>query len=228
MGDDMKANILVIEDDLDIQELISEFLKAENYEVDTASDGVEGINKFKNGEYDLIILDLMLPNLDGFSTCKMIRNKSNVPIIILTALNDEKDQLKAFDFNVDDYITKPFSFNILIKRVEAVLRRIKKEEENIIEYGNLKLDYETYKIYENGEELEFTTKEFEILHLLMSNVHKVLTREMLLDRIWGYDFYGENRIVDAHIKNIRKKLKLPYIQTVKGIGYRLELKDEEK
>lgn len=224
----MKAKILVVEDDLNIQELICEFLKSQEYEVDSANDGIEALNKFNSNEYDMIILDLMLPNLDGHSTCKMIRNKSDVPIIILTALNDEDNQLKAFEFQVDDYITKPFSFNILVKRVEAVLRRRNKVEENSVTYEGLKINCDEYKAYEDGEEIQLTTREFEILNLLISNVHKVLTREMLLDKVWGYDYYGETRIVDSHIKNIRKKLKKSYIQTVKGVGYRLELKDEKE
>ncbi|MGX4567547.1 response regulator transcription factor [Clostridioides difficile] len=219
----MNSSILVIEDDSNIQELISEFLSAEGYQVDTANDGLEGIQKFKQGSYDLVILDIMMPNLDGYGVCKMIRKSSSVPIIFLTALNDEGDQLKGFDLECDDYITKPFSFNLLIKRVEAILRRSNKTiNDKFIVFEKLKLDLNTYIAEIDGEPIELTLKEFNILKALIEKYPQVITREGLLDIIWGYDYYGDTRIVDAHIKNIRKKISLPYIKTVKGIGYTLE------
>ena len=219
----MNSSILVIEDDSNIQELISEFLSAEGYHVDTANDGLEGIQKFKQGSYDLVILDIMMPNLDGYGVCKMIRKSSSVPIIFLTALNDEGDQLKGFDLECDDYITKPFSFNLLIKRVEAILRRSNKTiNDKFIVFEKLKLDLNTYIAEIDGEPIELTLKEFNILKALIEKYPQVITREGLLDSIWGYDYYGDTRIVDAHIKNIRKKISLPYIKTVKGIGYTLE------
>ncbi|EGT4809381.1 two-component response regulator [Clostridioides difficile] len=219
----MNSSILVIEDDSNIQKLISEFLSAEGYQVDTANDGLEGIQKFKQGSYDLVILDIMMPNLDGYGVCKMIRKSSSVPIIFLTALNDEGDQLKGFDLECDDYITKPFSFNLLIKRVEAILRRSNKTiNDKFIVFEKLKLDLNTYIAEIDGEPIELTLKEFNILKALIEKYPQVITREGLLDSIWGYDYYGDTRIVDAHIKNIRKKISLPYIKTVKGIGYTLE------
>ncbi|HBG7706469.1 TPA: response regulator transcription factor [Clostridioides difficile] len=219
----MNSSILVIEDDSNIQELISEFLSAEGYQVDTANDGLEGIQKFKQGSYDLVILDIMMPNLDGYGVCKMIRKSSSVPIIFLTALNDEGDQLKGFDLECDDYITKPFSFNLLIKRVEAILRRSNKTiNDKFIVFEKLKLDLNTYIAEIDGEPIELTLKEFNILKALIEKYPQVITREGLLDSIWGCDYYGDTRIVDAHIKNIRKKISLPYIKTVKGIGYTLE------
>ncbi|HFG9683605.1 TPA: response regulator transcription factor [Clostridioides difficile] len=219
----MNSSILVIEDDSNIQELISEFLSAEGCQVDTANDGLEGIQKFKQGSYDLVILDIMMPNLDGYGVCKMIRKSSSVPIIFLTALNDEGDQLKGFDLECDDYITKPFSFNLLIKRVEAILRRSNKTiNDKFIVFEKLKLDLNTYIAEIDGEPIELTLKEFNILKALIEKYPQVITREGLLDSIWGYDYYGDTRIVDAHIKNIRKKISLPYIKTVKGIGYTLE------
>lgn len=219
----MNASILVVEDDSSIQELIVEFLSSEGYSVDYANDGLEGIQKFKQGNYDLVILDVMMPNLDGYSVCKMIRKSSNVPIIFLTALNDETDQVKGFDLECDDYITKPFSFNLLIKRVEAILRRSSKHiNDNFIVFEDLKLDLNTYSANIEGENIELTLKEFNILKTLIEKYPQVITRENLLDSIWGYDYYGDTRIVDAHIKNIRKKISLPYIKTVKGIGYTLE------
>ncbi|MDK2563988.1 response regulator transcription factor [Romboutsia sedimentorum] len=219
----MNASILVVEDDFNIQELIVEFLSSQGYRVDYANDGVDGVQKFKQGNYDLIILDVMMPNLDGHSACKMIRKTSNVPIIFLTALNDESNQIKGFELECDDYITKPFSFKLLIKRVEAVLRRSSQAiNDDNISFERLTLDLNTYSANVNDENIELTLKEFNILKTLIEKYPQVITRENLLDSIWGYDYYGDTRIVDAHIKNIRKKIVLPYIKTVKGIGYTLE------
>lgn len=216
-------NILVIEDDSNIQELIVEFLNSEGYKVKSANDGIEGIQAFKKEEFDLVILDVMMPNLDGYGVCKMIRQSSNVPIIFLTALNQESDQIKGFDLMCDDYITKPFSFTLLIKRVEAVLRRTNNyNESNILTFEKLNLDLDTYQAYLDESTIDLTLKEFNILKTLIENYPQVITRENLLDSVWGYDYYGDTRVVDAHIKNIRKKIELPYIKTVKGIGYSLD------
>ena len=219
----MNTSILVMEDDVNIQELIVEFLKAEGYDVDYASDGLEGIQLFKKKEYDLVLLDIMMPNLDGYSVCKMIRQTSNVPIIFLTALNEESNQLKGFELECDDYITKPFSFNLLIQRVKAVLRRGRINiSSDLLIFEKLKLDLNTYSVQIDDQNIELTLKEFNILKMLIEKYPQVVTRENLLDSIWGYDYYGDTRIVDAHIKNLRKKISLPYIKTVKGIGYTLE------
>lgn len=218
-------SILVVEDENQIRELIVEFLKEDGYSVDEAGDGLDGYSKFKNKNYDLIIVDWMMPKLDGYGLCNLIRQDSDVPIIFLTALSDEEDQVKAFDAKADDFITKPFSFNILIKRVEALLRRNKKQvmtTENVLEFADLKLNNSTYKAYENDEELELTLKEFNILKLFIESYPSVVTREVLMDKIWGYDYYGDMRVIDAHIKNIRKKFKKEYIKTVKGVGYVLQ------
>ena len=219
----MNTSILVMEDDVNIQELIVEFLKAEGYDVDYASGGLEGIQLFKKKEYDLVLLDIMMPNLDGYSVCKMIRQTSNVPIIFLTALNEESNQLKGFELECDDYITKPFSFNLLIQRVKAVLRRGRINiSSDLLIFEKLKLDLNTYSVQIDDQNIELTLKEFNILKMLIEKYPQVVTRENLLDSIWGYDYYGDTRIVDAHIKNLRKKIILPYIKTVKGIGYTLE------
>ena len=219
----MNTSILVMEDDVNIQELIVEFLKAEGYDVDYARDGLEGIQLFKKKEYDLVLLDIMMPNLDGYSVCKMIRQTSNVPIIFLTALNEESNQLKGFELECDDYITKPFSFNLLIQRVKAVLRRGRINiSSDLLIFEKLKLDLNTYSVQIDDQNIELTLKEFNILKMLIEKYPQVVTRENLLDSIWGYDYYGDTRIVDAHIKNLRKKIILPYIKTVKGIGYTLE------
>ncbi|RXJ00699.1 DNA-binding response regulator [Anaerobacillus alkaliphilus] len=228
----MSYRILVVEDDVYIQELIQEFLQAQNYQVDVTDDGLEAWRLLASNErkYDLVLLDVMLPNLDGFSLCKMIRQKSALPVIILTALSEEKDQLKAFELEADDFITKPFSFNVLVRRVEAVLRRSATQPTptSDLEFGRLRVDVKGYKVYVDDELVDLTVKEFEILHLFIENTGRVLTRDVLLEKIWGYDYFGDNRIVDAHIKNIRKKLGVPYIKTVKGLGYSLERDHHEE
>lgn len=226
----MAYSILVVEDDLYIQELLSEFLKAQSYHVDVAEDGQEAWDKLHQKTYDLVILDIMMPRLDGFSLCRMIRNKWSIPVIVVSALSEEKDQIKAFELEADDYITKPFSFNILVKRVEAVLRRSHADQDKSseIRLDKLRIDCQAYKVYIDDQLVELTAKEFEILQCLLENLNKVLTRDMLLEKVWGYDFFGDPRIVDAHIKNLRKKLGLPYIKTVKGIGYTIERISDEK
>ncbi|MCR8936833.1 response regulator transcription factor [Brevibacillus laterosporus] len=218
----MSYRILVIEDDIDIQEVIKEFLLAHGFLVDTASDGIEGVTLFNKQEFDLVVLDIMMPNLDGYQTSKIIRSTSNVPIIMLTALEEEQDQVKGFESGIDDYITKPFSFDILIKRVEAILRRSRNQEHNhIYTFQELKIDCDTYRAFVSEEEVILTTKEFKIIQTLLEAKGKVVTREAMLDKLWGYDYYGDTRILDTHMKNIRKKLNLPYLRTVKGIGYKI-------
>ncbi|MCS7460507.1 response regulator transcription factor [Paenibacillus doosanensis] len=218
------VKILVIEDDADIQELLREFLSAQNYEVDAADDGVNGIRMFKDNSYDLVLLDVMMPNLDGYNVCKMIRGQSSsLPIVMLTALDDEAAQIKGFELGIDDYITKPFSFNILIKRVEAVLRRAKADSDSsMVKFKELAVDKEGFIVTVGGNKIELTVKEFAILVYLLDNRGRAVSREALLDHAWGYDYYGDARIVDTHVKNLRKKLGVPYIQTVKGIGYKFD------
>lgn len=220
MGD---KKILVVEDDRDIQELVEEILKAEGYKVYTANNGLEGYELFKYEDLDLIILDVMMPKMDGYQMAKLVRQRDEkIPIIMLTALEEEYDEIKGFETGVDDYITKPFSFNILIKRVKAIIRRNEKEEEKNIEFKEIYLDIDSFKAVVNGKEIELTYKEFEIIHHLMKNKNKVISRQNLLDQIWGKDYKGDTRVLDSHIKNLRKKLNIPYIKTLKGIGYKFE------
>ncbi|AMP19775.1 DNA-binding response regulator [endosymbiont 'TC1' of Trimyema compressum] len=219
----MADNILVVEDDKDIQEIIVEILRDKGYSVDLADNGREGFTAYQNKEYDLIIMDVMMPEVDGYQIAKLIRNKNKeIPILMLTALEEEYDQLKAFEIGIDDYVTKPFSFNILLKRVEAILRRTKGVSSNSYSKEGLFVDFDGYSVTVDGEEVELTTKEFEILSILIKNKGKVLSREKLLDDIWGYDFYGDTRVIDTHIKNIRRKIKLDFIKTLKGVGYKFE------
>ena len=217
----MSYKILVVEDDLDIQELIVEFLETKQYIVTTANDGVEGFKCFQKDQFDLILLDVMMPNMDGLSLSEMIRKKSNVPIIFLTALGEEQNHLKAFNIGADDYIVKPFSFAIFLKRVEALLRRTYGER-NVLIFNEIVLDLDGFTVKVNDEFVELTTKEFEILKILMSNKQKVLSRDALLNMAWDYEYFGEHRVVDVHIKNLRKKLNVSYIKTVKGVGYKID------
>lgn len=219
----MEKYILVVEDDYKSQQLLQQFLTSNGYKVDCANDGLEGIQMYKDRNYNLILLDIVMPNLDGFSMCKMIRKESDVPIIFVTALSSESDQIKGFDLLCDDYIVKPFSYNLLIKRIEAVLRRSKEDKAGVyLTFEKIKLNLKTYSAEIDGKIIDLTLKEFNILKSLIENYPQVVTRKKLLDSIWGYDYFGDTRIVDAHIKNIRKKIILPYIKTVKGIGYTLQ------
>lgn len=221
--------ILVIEDEKEIQRIIEAFLKNAGYEVKTADDGLEGITILQEYNFDLILLDIIIPKIDGYTVCEMIRKNSNIPIIILTALTDEESQLKGFDKLADDYITKPFSMPIVLKHIEAILRRAdnSRENMNILKYKNMTLDVENYEVYIDGEKIPFTYREYEILKLFMQNKGKVFTRDNILNSIWGYDYYGDDKIVNTHIKNIRKKLGYDYIETVRGVGYKI-VKENKK
>lgn len=215
--------ILVIEDEADIQELLTAFLEDSGYKVTVAGDGVAGITSFHCRPFDLVLLDIMLPKIDGYGVCEVIRQESSVPIVMLTALDSEENQVKGYDLRVDDYITKPFSMQILIRKIEAVLRRTSPvQETNQLVYRNLVLDLDGYKVIVDGENIELTQREFELLRELLQNQGKVLTRQALLNGLWKYDFYGDERVVDTHIKNLRKKLDVDYIETIRGVGYRID------
>ena len=217
--------LLVVEDDFDIQELLHSFLQEAGYEVDVANDGVEAIDIFSNSQFDLILLDIMLPKIDGFTLCELIRKQSQVPIIMLTALNGEEEQIKGLDLQVDDYITKPFSMPVLIRKIAAVLRRSnqgKDEENQTINYRNLILDLDSYIATVDGNSYELTQREFEVLRELLTHQGRVMTRQNLLDSVWKYDFFGDERVVDTHIKNLRKKLGIDFIQTIRGVGYKID------
>ena len=216
--------VLVVEDDLDIQELLQNFLGEAGYEVSLADDGISGYTVFKQGQYDLVLLDIMLPKVDGYGVCELIRKESQVPIIMLTALDSEEAQIKGLDLQVDDYITKPFSMPILLRKIAAVLRRVEKtdEQNSFISYRGLTLDLDGYKAHIDNGVIELTQREFEVLRELLTHQGKVLTRQMLLNSIWQYDFYGDERVVDTHVKNLRKKLNIDFIETIRGVGYRVD------
>lgn len=221
--------ILVVEDDTDIQELLDNHLSGSGYEVVLASDGVEAISLFSQGEFDLVLLDIMLPKIDGYGVCECIRKQSNVPIVMLTALDSEEDQIKGLDLQIDDYITKPFSMPILKRKIAAILRRTAsyKETDKYLYYKNVTLDLEGYIAYVDDRNIDLTAKEFEVLREFLLNQGRVYTRQNLLNILWNYDFYGDERIIDTHIKNIRKKVGADIIETIRGVGYRV-VKENKK
>ncbi len=218
-------HILIVEDDLDIQELLKNFLQDAGYTVTLAGDGAEAVSLFSDTHFDLILLDIMLPKIDGFTVCELIRRKSRVPVIMLTALSGEEEQIRGLDLQVDDYITKPFSMPILVRKIRAVLRRssmASEQEHRTIAYKNLVLDLDSYTAAVDGVFFELTQREFEVLRELLTHQGRVLTRQNLLDRLWKYDFYGDERVVDTHIKNLRKKLGIDFIKTIRGVGYKID------
>ena len=219
----MGKRILVIEDEASIQNILRIFLEDAGYQVTLADDGMDGIAAFHKDSFDLVLLDIMMPRLDGYSVCEMIRNESSTPVILLTALDDEDNQMKGFNLLADDYITKPFSMPLVLKRMEAVLRRARSgEKSSVLVYQNVQLDTENYKVFVEGKEVALTVLEFDILRLLMENQGRVFTREQLLDIIWNYDYLGDDKIINTHIKNIRKKLGVDCIETIRGVGYRID------
>ena len=216
------TRILVVEDEPDIQELLCAYLRESGYEVEQALDGVEALDKFRRGRFELVLLDLLLPKIDGFGVCELIRRESGVPILMLTAVDGESEALRGYGAGVDDYITKPFSMPVLLQKIRAVLRRSGQvpPERSLLRYRDLTLDLDGMEASLDGRSLELTAREFELLRTLISSPGRVYTREMLLSKLWGYDFYGDERVVDSHIKNLRRKLERDYIETVRGVGYR--------
>lgn len=222
------SKILIVEDDLSIQALLHDFIQEAGYSVVLASDGVEALAKYSEQDFDLVLLDIMLPKIDGYGVCEVIRQKSDVPVIMLTALDGEEDQIRGLDLKADDYITKPFSMPVLLRKIAAVLRRSSRQNDaqRTMDYKDLTLDLDGYKVYAGGESIDLTPREFEILRELLVNRGRILTRQNLLQTIWKYEFFGEERIIDTHIKNLRKKLgAADYIETIRGVGYRIDKED---
>lgn len=221
----MTKTILIVEDEASIQNIIKAFLEDAGYTTVLADDGLEGIEKFHKYSPDLVLLDLMLPKIDGFAVCELIRKESQVPIIMLTARDDDDSQMKGFDALADDYITKPFTMPLVMRRIEAVLRRTEQgnqTENTVIHYKEISLDTDSFTVLVSGESVPLTTREFEILKLFLENQGRVFTRDNLLNTIWGYDYFGDAKIVNTHIKNIRRKLGVDYIETIRGMGYKIE------
>ena len=219
----MKVNILIVEDEVDIREGVSEYLSEVGYNVISAEDGMQAIEIFNKNKFDLVILDIMLPKANGFVVLNKIRQESNVPVIMLTAMSDDYTQIMSFDEKADDYITKPFSIIVLHKRIEALLRRgVKVSENKKWCYGDIEIDFEGYSARKNGENIDLKPKEIKLIELLLKYEGKVLTRAQILDNLWNIEESPNDRVIDVYIKNIRKKLLLDCIVTVKGIGYKFE------
>ncbi len=218
--------ILVVDDEKLIRNVIKEYLSLENFIVDEAQDGDIAINKVKNSNYDLIIMDIMMPNKDGFSAFKEIKEIKKIPCIMLSARGEEYDKLTGFDLGVDDYVTKPFSPKELVARVKAVIKRTKQEEEKYV-FNTLVIDDKAHNVTVDNKEINLTPKEYDLLKYFVKNKNIALSREQLLSAIWGYDFYGDDRTIDTHIKTLRKAMGKygDLIKTVRGMGYKFEYKD---
>lgn len=220
------AIILIAEDEKSMQNIIVEYMKRGGHSCVTADDGIDAVTILKNNPVDLAILDIMMPHLDGFSVCKMAREMYNLPIIFLTAKEGEDDKLKGYDYGADDYMTKPFSPKVLLAKVNALLRRSTFESTGeTLTIGNLVLVPSSHSVVASGSDVELTHKEFEMLRFFMQNKNQVFSREQLLNRIWGYDFEGNTRTVDTHIKTLRQKLGTEgrYIVTLIRSGYKFEV-----
>ncbi|WP_312648491.1 response regulator transcription factor [Aminipila sp.] len=221
------SKLLIVDDEIKIREVIREYAEFNGYEVDEAADGMEAIGLCKLNEYDLIILDVMMPKLDGFSTCKELRKFKDTPVIMLSARGEEYDKLFGFELGVDDYVVKPFSPKELMARVHAVLARkasVQLAEQDVLNFKGLAINIPARTVLVDGEKIELTPKEYDLLFYLTKNCNLALSRDKLLSDIWGYDFFGDDRTIDTHIKNLRNNLG-PYrdfIVTLRGVGYKFE------
>lgn len=223
--------ILLVEDEVTLSETLRYNLEHEGYSVVVASDGVQGLELARQERPDLLILDVMLPRLDGFSVCRILRQESDVPILMLTARQDEVDRIAGLELGADDYVSKPFSLGELLARVRALLRRADRQpagSREVLDAGALRVDTGSRRAWRDGAELTLSQKEFDLLTCLIRNRGMALSRDMLLERVWGYDFPGDSRTVDVHIRWLREKIESDpgqplYIQTVRGVGYRFEI-----
>ncbi len=218
-------SVLMVDDEARMRKLVKDFLMKKEYRVLEAADGEEAIDLFfKDGHIDLVICDVMMPKMDGWETVKTIREYSKVPIIMLTARSEERDELKGFDLGVDEYISKPFSPNILVARVEALLRRSKDKKEEVVDIAGIKIDKAAHVVTIDGEAIELSYKEFELLTYFVENKGIALPREKILNNVWNYDYYGDPRTIDTHVKKLRSKMgeKGDHIKTIWGLGYKFE------
>ena len=221
-----RLKILVVDDEQRMRKLVRDFLVKKNFDVMEAGDGEEAVDIFyENKDIALIILDVMMPKMDGWQVCREIRKYSQVPIIMLTAKSDEKDELQGFELGVDEYISKPFSPKILVARVEAILRRTNALEEGVKEVGGISLNQAAHEVKIDGKNIELSYKEFELLTYFINNQGVALSRERILNNVWNYDYFGDARTIDTHVKKLRSKLgdKGEYIKTIWGMGYKFEV-----
>lgn len=224
----MSKCILIVDDESRMRKLIKDFLTAKGYSILEAGDGEKALQVFEENseKIDLILLDVMMPKLDGWSVLRQIRQTSKVPIIMLTARGEEQDELFGFELGVDEYISKPFSPKILVARVEAILKRTQGDTKEVKDYGGIEIDKEGRTVTVDGKVLELSLREYELLVYLVENENIALSRDKILNNVWNYDYYGDSRTIDSHIKKIRHKLgkKGKYIETIRGIGYKFEIK----
>ena len=225
------SKLLVVDDEVKIRDVIREYAEFNGYEVEEAGDGMEAVRMCKESDFDLIILDIMMPKLDGFSTCKEIKKfKPDIPVIMLSARGEEYDKLFGFELGIDDYVVKPFSPKELMARVNAVLSRKsagQSKAEEILKFEGLEINIPARTVSVDGERIELTPKEYELLFYLIQNKGIALSRNRLLSDIWGYDFFGDDRTIDTHVKNLRNSLG-PYrdfIETIRGVGYKFEVNE---
>lgn len=219
------ANVLIVEDEKNMQEIIAEYMRRGGHTCFTVDDGVDALMVLKNNPMDLMILDIMMPHLDGFSVCKMAREMSNLPIIMLTAKSGEDDKLKGYELGADDYMTKPFSPKVLLAKANALLRRSSALPADTMNAGKISVNPAAHQVFVAGQEIMLTHKEYELLFFFMANPGQIFSREQLLNRIWGYDFEGTTRTVDTHIKTLRQKLgnESKHIVTLIRSGYKFEV-----
>ena len=224
----MSQSILIVDDEARMRKLIKDFLTKNDYKTLEAGDGEEAIEVFEENKnkISLILLDVMMPKLDGWSVLRKIRNESQVPVIMLTARGEEQDELFGFELGVDEYISKPFSPKILVARVEAILKRTYGDTKEIKDYDGIAIDQEGRTVKVDGKPIDLSLREYELLKYLLDNENIALSRDKILNNVWNYDYYGDSRTIDSHIKKIRHKLgkKGKYIETVRGIGYKFEIK----
>ena len=221
------AKILVVDDEIKIREIIKEYAEFEGYEVAQAEDGMQAVEMVKNQDFDIIIMDVMMPKLDGYSACKEIRKIKQIPVIMLSARGEEYDKLFGFEIGVDDYVVKPFSPKELMARVRAVLNRASASQhtEDVIKYEGLEINFTAREVKIDGKKVSMTPKEYDLLFYLVKNMNIALSREKLLEEVWGFDFYGDDRTVDTHIKMLRNSLGKyrNLIVTLRGMGYKFEI-----
>ncbi|MCI8755782.1 MAG: response regulator transcription factor [Oscillospiraceae bacterium] len=221
------AKILIVDDDLHLRKLVRTYAELEDFTCEEAQNGFEALEKLRGGNFDMIVLDIMMPGLDGFETMGELRKWSQIPVIVLTARDEEYDKLLGFHLGADDYVSKPFSPKELVARMKAVMKRVDKKQDEPIQYGELRVETAARTAFLGEQALSLTPKEFDLLTVLVRNEHLVLSREQLLQQVWGYDYYGDVRTVDTHIKTLREQLG-PYrkwIRTVWGVGYQFEYRE---
>ncbi|MBR6133334.1 MAG: response regulator transcription factor [Bacilli bacterium] len=221
--------VLIVDDEPLIRSVIKEYLSLDGFETDEAEDGEEAVEKALSIDYDLIIMDIMMPKKDGFLACKEIKEKKSTPFIMLSARGEEYDKLTGFDIGVDDYVTKPFSPKELVARVKAVLKRTVGENDNLV-FDGLVIDDKAHDVYVDDKKINLTPKEYDLLKYFIANNNIALSREQLLTNVWGFDFYGDDRTIDTHVKTLRNNLGKyrDFIVTVRGVGYKFEYKKKDK